>query len=230
MSNVVVARKVFNVTPFVHVRKGLAWRVRRGPTLLLPEVPQRLLETVRLFAPEARQQDGVVVAGSALLKGPFEVTPRLARGARLPDGWAVAYVGEGPHGLVAGLARRLGGLWFQDGKAVTYREDEDQTVTVYLPRRPEPERLASLVEDVTHTATPDTDLYSGGLVSLLVRKVHEHHVTCDLHSSDAQRLGRTALAIAREFGGVALDGDGYRITAPEDLKPVPQQRGRASER
>jgi len=30
--------------------------------------------------------------------------------------------------------------------------------------------------------------------------------------------------------GVALDGDGYRITAPEDLRPVPRQRGRASER
>ncbi|WP_157963511.1 hypothetical protein [Actinocorallia populi] len=213
----------------MRVRKGLARRVRRGPTLLLPEVPQRLLETVRLFAPEARQEEGVVVAGSALLEGPFEVTSRLARLAELPEGWAVAYVGEGPDGLVAGLARRLGGLWFQNGRPVAYRDDEDQTVTVYLPRRPDPERLTSLVENTTYTATPDTDLYSGGLVSLLVQKVHEHHVTCDLHSADAHRLGHTALAIAREFGGVALDGDGYRITAPEDLKPVPRQRGRASE-
>ena len=95
---------------------------------------------------------------------------------------------------------------------------------------PEPAMLTGLVEDATHTATPDTDLYSGGIVSLLVRQVHERHVTCDLHSSDAHRLGHTALAIAREFGGVALDGDGYRITAPEDLKPVPRQQGRASER
>lgn len=204
--------------------------MRRGPTLLLPEVPERLLETVRLFAPEARQEDGSVVAGSAVLQGPFAVTPWLARWARVPEGWPVAYLGEGPDGLFAGLARRLGGLWFQNGRPVPFRDDEDQTVTVYLPRRPDPAMLTGLVEDATHTATPDTDLYSGGAVSLLVRQVHERHVTCDLHSSDAHRLGRTALAIAREFGGVALDGDGYRITAPEDLKPVPGQRGRASER
>lgn len=212
------------------VRKGLAGQVRRGPTLLLPEVPEHLLETVRLFAPEARRQDGMIVAGSAVLRGPFEMTPWLARWARIPDGWPIAYTGRGPDGLFSGLARRLGGLWFRDGRPVPSRDDEDQTVTVYLPRRPDPEVLTRLVEDVTHTATPDTDLYSGGVVSLLVRRVNERHVTCDLQSSDAHRLGRTALAIAREFGGVALDGDGYRITAPEDLRPVPRQRGRASER
>lgn len=214
----------------MYVRKGLARRIRRGPTLLLPEVPERLLETVRLFAPEARQEIGTVTAGPAVLRGPFEVTPWTARRARIPEGWPVAYVGEGSDNLVAGLARRLGGLWFQNGGPAPSRDEEDQTVTVYLPCRPDPERLTSLVGDATHTDAPGTDLYSGGLVSLVVRRVHEHHVTCDLHSPDPHRLGSTALAIAREFGGIALDRDGYRITAPEDLKPVPRQWGRASER
>ncbi|MEO3786069.1 hypothetical protein ABGB12_22295 [Actinocorallia sp. B10E7] len=193
-------------------------------------MPERLLETVRLFAPEARQENGAVMAGPAMLRGPFEVTPRLARRARLPEGWPVVYLGEGSDQLVAGLARRLGGLWFRDGRPAPSRDEEDQTVTVYLPRRPDPARLTSLVEDSTHTAAPGTDLYSGGLVSLLVRKIHEHHVTCDLHCPDTHRLGSTALAIAREFGGIVLDCDGYRVTAPEDLRPVPRQRGRASER
>ncbi len=214
----------------MHVLSGLARQVRRGPTLLLPEVPERLLETARLFAPEARQEDGLVIAGPGTLRGPFAVTSRLARRARLPSGWPVAYVGKGPDGFFAGLARRLGGVWFQDGRAVPFRDEEDQTVTVYLPRRPHPDLIAALVNDATHTGTSGTDLYSGGTVSLLVREFHERRVTCDLRSADAHRLGRTALALAREFGGVALDGDGYLITAPEDLRPAPWRRGRASER
>jgi hypothetical protein len=214
----------------VHVLNGLARQVRRGPTLLLPQVPERLLETVRLFAPQARQERGRIVAGAGVLRGPFQVTPWLARRARVPGGWHVAYLGEGPDGMMSGLARRLGGLLFQDGRPVPCRADEEQTVTVHLFRRPDPAEIRNIVADVTHTATRDTDLYSGGLVSLLIRKIHEHQVTCDLHSADAHRLGRTALALVRCFGGVALDCDGYRITAPEDLKPVPRQRGRASER
>ncbi|GAB3278999.1 hypothetical protein GCM10027589_05340 [Actinocorallia lasiicapitis] len=220
--------------------------MRRGPVLLLGGMPARglLLETVRLFAPGAENDgDDRIVAGGTVLHGPIEVTEALARRARLPEGWPVAYRadGDGEDGLVAGLAHRLGGLVFAEGRTLPGRDPGYHLVTVYLAERPEPERFARIVSpytgSVTHTGVPGMDLYSGGRVSALVRAVDgpvppaaaagRWELTCDLSETSAElndqlalEVGRTALVIAREFRGVPLDCDGYRITEPRDLLPT----------
>ncbi|GAA3237004.1 hypothetical protein GCM10010468_71580 [Actinocorallia longicatena] len=223
----------------------MARRVRRGPTLLLSDVPgrERLLDTVRLFAPEARVDGGVVWAGDSGLHGPVEVTPKLLRQARLPGGWPVLYVSSGDEGLVGGLAHRLGGIVFAGGRVLPGRDADHHLVTVYLARRPDPGRFSELVSPyaggVTHTGVPGMDLYSGGRISALVRAVEgaappavgagAWELTCDLSETAADpagahrlalEVGRTALVIAAEFDGVPLDCDGYRITEPRDLLPA----------
>lgn len=224
---------------------GLARRVRKGPTLLLSEVPehQRLLETVRLFAPRAcADEAGVIQAGDGALRGPIEVTPSLVRQARLPVGWPVAYVGEREQSLVPGLAHRLGGLSFEEGRPKPRRDVDHYHVTVYLPVRPDPSRLTTLISpyagSVTHTDAPGMDLYSGGQVSALLRPSDARRphalegldgplMTCDLSETTtdaagaqlALRVAETALVIAHEYGGVVLDCDNYRVVEPKDLLP-----------
>ncbi|GAA2897369.1 hypothetical protein GCM10010517_62420 [Streptosporangium fragile] len=100
----------------------LAGRLRRGPTLFLPYVPDpgAVLETVRLLNPRAVGGTTQISAGEKVyLKGPIEATPDLEVRVGLSRPWRTAYVafstatGGGqkytPEHVVEGLARRLHG-------------------------------------------------------------------------------------------------------------------------
>jgi hypothetical protein len=180
---------------------GAARRVRRGSTLLLPYVPDpaQVLETVRLFHPAAEQRgDTIRTVDGIALRGPVVITPGAARRAGIPPGWPVAYVSRGDSEVVPGLAHRLGGRWFHDGRPVRGRDTDHHQATVYLTERPDPDSLSALlapyaapltessqelkeVEGVTvrygiaHSRVRDTgiDLYVGPRIAGLVRPAEE---------------------------------------------------------
>ncbi|MER5627479.1 hypothetical protein ABT061_41295 [Streptosporangium sp. NPDC002544] len=101
----------------------LARRLRRGPTLFLPYVPdpEVVLETVRLLNPRAFAwgKASILAGESVSLKGPIEATPDLEARVGLPRPWRIAYVASSsatrggqeyePRHVVEGLARRLHG-------------------------------------------------------------------------------------------------------------------------
>ncbi|MGW0589990.1 hypothetical protein [Streptosporangium sp. NPDC002607] len=99
----------------------LARRLRRGPTLFLPYVPDpgAVLEIVRLLNPEAVGKMGISAGEKVYLKGPIEATPDLEARVGLPRPWRIAYVASSsaasggqkyePEHVVEGLARRLHG-------------------------------------------------------------------------------------------------------------------------
>jgi hypothetical protein len=179
---------------------GAARRVRRGSTLLLPYVPapEQVLETVRLFHPAAEQRgDTIRTSDGIALRGPVAITPRVARRAGIPPGWPVAYVSKRGAELVPGLAHRMGGRWFHDGRPIRRRDADHHRATVYLPARPEPASLSALLlpyaspvtgsrqlkeaEDVvmldgiayTQVKGGGVDLYVGGRIAGLVRPATE---------------------------------------------------------
>jgi hypothetical protein len=179
---------------------GAARRVRRGSTLLLPYVPEpeHVLETVRLFHPAAEQRgDTIRTVDGVALRGPFSITPRVARRAGIPPGWPVAYVSRRGAELVPGLAHRMGGRWFHDGRPIRRRDADHHRATVYLPMRPEPASLAALLgpyasavtgfrelteaEDVvifggiayTQVKGGDVELYVGARIAGVVRPAAE---------------------------------------------------------
>ncbi len=210
-----------------------ARRLRKLPAVVFPDVPVRLLDTVRLFDPDAAAvEDGITFGAGVRLSGPYPVTPELAAKVNIPEGAAYAASDGGPFQtwLMRGLARRYGGYAHLPHRSI--EDDPAEIVVVHTPRRVRPEELAALVPSLT-VQKPEAD----GSVFLSSQKLH---IRCDgpgveslrwllplalgplrgepdLHgyrfSGDARVAMSTALELARRTGGVATDRDRFRVDA-----------------
>ncbi|WP_066947462.1 hypothetical protein [Microtetraspora fusca] len=212
----------------------LARRLRKGPTLLLPYVPDpaAVLEVVQLHASDARPYgDGLRVGGNVRLQGPITVTPELATKAGIPAGWQTAYVAgniddeEGgeydrPMALAAGLAERLNGTVHPRGP------EPPADLAEVTGGRPVPiaELIASLAEELPGLtaramAGGVTVLSCGGSPIEIVVEEDEDEVGYSVCVDDgvhgpglAETARRVALTIAARGGGVARDHNGFLIT------------------
>ncbi|WP_067178557.1 hypothetical protein [Microtetraspora niveoalba] len=211
----------------------LARQLRKGPTLLLPYIPDpaAVLETVRLHAPEAGPYgDGLKAGDNVWLRGPIALTPELAAKAGIPLGWQAAYVagniddetGGGydlPMALTAGLAERLKGQ-------VHPREPEPPAdLAEVTGGRPVPvadlvESLADELPGLTARAVAEGVTLltcEGSPVEILVEEDEDetgYTICVDDGVTGPGLIGtarRAALVIAGRGGGIARDHNGFLI-------------------
>ncbi|MFF3668216.1 hypothetical protein [Microtetraspora malaysiensis] len=211
----------------------LARRLRKGPTLLLPYVPDpaSVLEVVRLHAPDARPYgDGLRVGGNVRLRGPIALPPGLAARAGIPAGWQTAYVAgniddeEGgeydrPMALAAGLAERLNGTVHPRGP------EPPADLAEVTGGRPVPvaELVAALAGELPGltaraVAGGITVLSCGASPVEIVVEEDEDETGYSVCVDDgvrgpglAETARRVALTIAARGGGTARDHNGFLI-------------------
>ncbi|MEV0969353.1 hypothetical protein [Microtetraspora glauca] len=211
----------------------LVRRLRKGPTLLLPYVPdtEAVLNTVRLHGPGARPYgDGLKVSDNVWLRGPITMTPELAAKAGIPAGWQVAYVAaniddeEGgeydrPMAVAAGLAERL------NGQVHPHAPDSPADLADVTGGRRVPvaelvELLADELPGLTATSVnPVITMLTSerSPIEILVEE-DDGEVTYEICVDDGVQgpdlvgtARRAALAIAERAGGIARDHNGFLI-------------------
>jgi hypothetical protein len=226
-------------------RRSLARRMRRGPTLLLPEDPgDRLLSAVRRFDPKAEPGDGFIELTFCLLTGPIEATPEDGAVAYLPE--HASDNGVNANLLVDGLAHLLSGERRPPRPPAADDMWLDPVVSVFTADPLPPDELlevaAPYVADAAVTELPLAEygiegdgpisIEYGGITSYDValppptlrepRARYEcgifvQHDALPLAPDLLHRAGELALAVAARTDGVTLDIYGFRIDRPEDV-------------
>ena len=216
-------------------------RLRKLPALVLPHTPppDRLLDAVRRFDPDASPVDGGIAFGAGLrLAGPQRISPKEAAKAKIPPGhaWVVSDSGPFQTWLTRGLARRFDGHAHLPQAVVA--DDASEIVVVHTPRRVEPQKLgvAGPPESdgsyfLTSPGSPvRIRVDSPGVPSLrwllplalgpLRQEPGLHGYRFGSDSADDPQVVRAAagmaLELARAVGGVATDRDRFRVDDPDD--------------
>ncbi len=207
-------------------------RLKKLPAVVFQQRPDGLLDTVRLFDPDAARTEGGITFGAGIrLSGPYTITQEISPKVDLPPGHAYAASDDGPFQmwLMRGLARRYGGYPRLPQKSI--EDDPDEIVVVHTPKRVTPEQLQALVPALTQQRPEDDGSFFMTSQHVMIR--------CDspevesmrwllplalgpmrsepgLHGyrfgGDPRTAMSAALELARRTGGVATDRDRFRIS------------------
>jgi hypothetical protein len=206
-------------------------------------VPERLLDAVRLFDPEATLVDGGITFGAGVrLAGPEAVTPNLARKTGLPQGhvWVVSDEGPFPTWLVRGLARRFGGYAHVPRQVIA--DEPGEVAVVHTARPARTDELGRWLPGLVAGA-PEADgsyFLSSPLSPVRVRcdgpevaslrwllppalgplrqepGLHGYRFLAE--TADAVRPAATAAwGLAQVTGGVVTDRDRFRVASVDEL-------------
>lgn len=193
-----------------------ARRLRKVPAVVLPQVPpaDSLLQSVRLFDPDATSVDGGVAFGAGVrLSGPHPVDDGLAAKTGLPHGYAFVATDSGPfpNWLARGLAHRFGGHAHLPQEAIV--DDATEVVIVHTPRRVSPEELVTRIGRHIPGLAPQGQESDGSF--FLTSPAVPIHIRCDGPEVPSLRwllplaLGplRTEPGLHGYRFGVGADGD-----------------------
>ena len=196
-------------------------RLRRLPAVVVPRVPpqEHLLNTVRLFDPEAAPVDGGITYGAGIrLAGPYPVTPDVAEKASLPQGHAYLMSDSGPFQtwLTRGLARRYGGHAHLPRQTIS--EDIGEIVIVHTPRKVSPDELAARLSGHLPQLTAERPESDGSF--FLTTAYAPIQIRCDSPEVESLRwLLPLALGPLRREAG--LHGYRFGIVPGGDVRAVP---------